>query len=78
MCLEPAPPPTSQRGCVPAHGGGADDVEKRAAEIWLIDKDLVEGQVIAHGRINTPCIGRINGSGIDVVESVLDSTFTEI
>lgn len=56
----------------------AGDGEKRAAGIWLIDEGLVMGQVIAHGGISTPSIGRINSRGINYVESVTDSAFTEI
>ena len=56
----------------------AADGEKRAAKIWLIDKRLVEGLVTAHGTRSDPGIGRINGEGIDFVESVMDGAFTEI
>ena len=56
----------------------ADDVEKRAAEIWLIDEGFVKGQIMVHGRTNTPGIWRINSTGIDFVESVMGSAFTEI
>ena len=56
----------------------ADNNEKRAAGIWLIDEELVEGQVIDHGRISDPSIGRINSKGINYVESVMYDAFTEI
>lgn len=57
----------------------ADDAEKRAAKTWLIDEHLVIGQVNPYmgGRIY-PTIGRINSNGINFVESVMDSAFTEI
>ena len=61
---------------------GAIDVdgnEKRAAEIWLIDEEYVEGRTQIHvsGRI-WPAINRINSRGINFAESVMDGAFTEI
>ena len=57
----------------------ADYNEKQAAKVWLIDALLVEGEVrIAAMGDYHPIIGRINSRGCDIVESVMDSTFTEI
>ena len=56
---------------------GAIDVdgnEKRAAEIWLIDEEYVEGRTQIHvsGRI-WPAINRINSRGINFAESVIST-----
>ena len=57
----------------------ADGNEKRAAKIWLIDEHLVNGQATTYvGGMVHPSIGRINSTGINFVESVMDSAFTEI
>ena len=54
--------------------------EKRAAQAWIIDSQLAEGS--NGGSLGTrhvmPFIIRINNRGIDFVESVMDSAFTEI
>lgn len=56
----------------------ANDNEKRAAGIWLIEEGLVEGQVIVQVGIRFPSIGCINSKGVNFVESVMDDAFTEI
>ena len=56
------------------------DFEKNAAQIWLVDSGYVNGSV--HGSLGTTIqhalISRINNSGIDYVESVMDVAFTKI
>ena len=57
----------------------ADGNEKRAAKIWLIDELLVEGTTTVYGGGNVqPSIVRINSNGVNFVESVMDSAFTEV
>ena len=57
----------------------ADINEKRAAMTWLLDEGHVRGQSRADsfGTFH-PIIDRINGRGINFVESVMDGAFTEI
>ena len=57
---------------------GADENETRAAQIWLIDEGHVYGTLLANGGRLWPSIGRINSTGINFVELVMDSAFTEI
>ena len=57
----------------------AEDGEKQAAKIWLIDEGIVNGEMVAHiGMRHRPSITRINSRGINFVEAVMDSAFTEI
>jgi len=55
------------------------DHEKNAAQVWLIDSGLVEGENT--GALGTPTpmsfINRINSHGINYVESVMDEAFTQ-
>ena len=55
------------------------DTEKRAAKIWLIDSNYVNGSNpnYTSSPIPHPFIGRINNCGIDFVESAMDSAFTK-
>ncbi len=54
--------------------------EKNAAKIWLIDSKLLEGSNMGHmgSPIPIPFIGRINSTGINYVEYVMDKAFTKI
>ena len=56
----------------------ADNVEKRAARIWLIEEGYVKGEIYAQLGVDLPSVGRINSRGIRFVESVMDNAFTEI
>lgn len=58
----------------------ADENEKRAAKVWLVDSNHVEGSTTGSlgTRRVTPLIVRINNHGVNYVESVMDSAFTEI
>ena len=56
----------------------ADENEKRAAQVWLIDEGHVEG-VARYDRTGPwPFINRINSRGINFVERVMDGAFTQI
>lgn len=58
---------------------GAEDGEKQASKIWLIDEGLVNGRIVSHiGTGERPSITRINSRGINFVEAVMDSAFMEI
>ena len=57
---------------------GADENETRAAQIWLIDEGHVNGTFIPNGGRQWPSIGRINSTGINFVERVMYSAFTQI
>ena len=53
--------------------------EKKAAKIWLIDSNFVEGKVNSYGMGETlPTIMRINNHGINFVESVMDTALTRV
>ena len=54
--------------------------EKSAAQVWLIDSGLVDGENSGHvgSPIPIPFISRINAHGIDYVESVMDTAFTQV
>ena len=56
------------------------EAEKRAAEMWLIESNYVEGRIGGNlgSTIPTTYIIRINNHGIDFVECVMDVAFTEI
>jgi len=54
--------------------------EKTAAQVWLIDSGYVNGENSGYSGSNIPIpfISRINSSGINFVESVMDTAFTTI
>ena len=55
------------------------DHEKNAAQVWLVDSGLVNGK--NSGSMGSPTqmpfITRINSRGINYVESVMDTAFTQ-
>lgn len=57
---------------------GADENEERAAKIWLIDEGHVEGKIHYYSTGPSPFISRINSTGINFVERVMDGAFTQI
>ena len=56
------------------------DYEKNAAQVWLIDSGDVDGENTGHLGSNQPMpfINRINAYGINFVESVMNTAFTNI
>ena len=54
--------------------------EKDAAQAWLIDSGYVNGEVsgVSGSTAPLPFISRINSFGINFVESVMDTAFTNI
>lgn len=55
------------------------DFEKNAAQVWLIDSGFVRGKnEYVGGTSPIPFISGINARGINFVESVMDTAFTEI
>jgi len=58
----------------------APEHEKNAAQAWLIDSGYVNGEVSGSSgsTVPVPFISRINSYGINFVESVMDTAFTNI
>jgi len=56
------------------------DHEKIPAQVWLIDSGYVDGENSGSlgSNVPMPFINRINAYGINFVESVMDTAFTEI
>ncbi len=54
--------------------------EKNAAKIWLIDSGYVHGSLTPYSGspIPIPIISRINDRGINWIESIMNTAFTEI
>lgn len=55
------------------------DDEKSAAQRWLIDSVYVVGETYHfHGGASTSIISRINSSGVNFVEQIVDNAFVKI
>ena len=54
------------------------DVEKDAAQRWLIEEEYVHGSIQNYGTRSVPTIGRIISKGVNFVESATDPASTKI
>ena len=57
---------------------GVSTEEENAGYLWLIDKNLLEGDIEYAGSSILAIPSRITASGMDRVEAIMDKTFIEI